>query len=90
MSGRLASICRPTRCITWSTKGSLGGGCCTGLWGSAADSIWTSPVWENGESVLFHWDGGTWSRDYTGGNCVASVAGTGASDVWCGGMHWIP
>lgn len=77
--------CVPNSCTTITTSF---GQDLMGVWGAAEDAVWA--VGDSGRVVFF--DGATWAvvESPTSEN-LATLHGTGASDVWIGGrtaFHW--
>jgi hypothetical protein len=55
-----------------------------GIWGSAANDVWTAGA--NGE--IQHWDGTRWAlAPGTGSDEFKAISGSSASDIWAVGLH---
>jgi hypothetical protein len=55
-----------------------------GLWGSAANDVWSAGA--NGE--IQHWDGTRWTvATGTGTSEFNAISGSSASDIWAVGLH---
>jgi hypothetical protein len=56
------------------------------IWASGPEEVWLK-AFADSSSVLFHWDGDTWSPEEV--PCESGpLRGTGPEDVWFGWCHW--